>query len=77
MKIALRDYNNSRIHVDIPDDTEYIEGDVISGDMVMTYPFKVDTSDSRSMNFYDGTFHFTKDQFHLLDEDDFDVYDYI
>lgn len=77
MKITLRNYSNSRIHVDIPDDTEYIEGKVLSGDMVMTYPFYFDTSNERVMAFEDGYFHFDKDAFHLLDEDDFDIYDYI
>lgn len=77
MKIVLRNYNNSRIHVEIPDDTEYIEGKVVSGDMIMTYPFYVDTSDERVFAFDDGWFRFTKDQFHLLDKDDFNIYDYI
>lgn len=77
MKIALRNYNNSRIHVEIPDDTDYIEGEVVSGDMIMTYPFYVDTSNERVVAFEDGYFHFNKDEFYLLDKDDFNIYDYI
>lgn len=77
MEIILRDYNNTKIPVTIPDDTEYIEGVVISGDMVMDYPFDFDTSDSRTMSFFDGTFHFDREDFDLLERDDFNIYDYL
>jgi hypothetical protein len=38
MKITLLAWNGVSHEVNIPDDTEYIAGQVISGDMVLEYP---------------------------------------
>jgi hypothetical protein len=57
MKIRLLDYANVEHFVEIQDDTEVIRGQIISGDMVMTYPFRYDTgANTRRINYYDGEF---------------------
>lgn len=66
MKIRLLDYANVEHFVEIPDDTEVIRGEIISGDMVMTYPFRYDTGVNRVMNFYDGEFEFEAKDFEKL-----------
>ena len=68
MKIRLLDYKYDEHFVEIPDNTEEIVIEVISGDMVMTSPIHFDTSDSRVMNFRDGTAVLSRDKFHILDE---------
>lgn len=67
MKVRLLDYANTEHFVEIPDDTEEIVIDIISGDMVMKYPIYYDTSDCRMINFNDGTIYLKKDEFHKLD----------
>ena len=68
MKIRLLDFSGVEHFVEIPDDTNEITIKVISGDMVMTSPFRYDTSDDRLMNYYDGEFTLQKQDFHVLDE---------
>ena len=68
MKIRLLNYKGDEHFVKIPDDTDEIIIKVISGDMVMTSPFRYDTSDDRLMNYYDGEFTLQKQDFHVLDE---------
>lgn len=68
MKIRLLDYKYDEHFVEIPDDTEEIIIEVISGDMVMTSPIHFDTSDKRLMNFHDGTAILNKDKFYILNE---------
>lgn len=68
MKIRLLDYKYDEHFVEIPDDTEEIVINVISGDMVMTSPIHFDTSNTRIMNFNDGTIVLKKDEFYKLDE---------
>ena len=65
MKIRLLDWKGESHYVEIPDDTKVIGGEIISGDMVITYPIFYDTGkDTRIMHFHDGTF--------TIDEKDFD-----
>lgn len=45
MIIRIYDYNGKDKLVKIPDDCEYIEFDVLNGDMVLTYPIQVDACD--------------------------------
>lgn len=68
MKIRLLDYSGKEQFVEIPDNTQEIVIDILSGDMVMTYPVFFDTSRNRVMTFYDGSFIISKKDFHHLDE---------
>lgn len=79
MKITLRNWNNKRISIEIPDNTEYISGMVVSGDMVMEYPFHFDTDvfKNRMISFRDGSFKIERKDFSKLDADDFNIYDLI
>lgn len=63
MKIILRDYAGTPIECEVSDDCEYISGVILSGDMVMTEPYHLDTSNCRMMSFYDGEFHVSKNNF--------------
>lgn len=60
MKVRLLDYKDREYWVDIPENTEYLEGEIISGDMVLAKPVFFDTGDTeqckRTMNFFDGRF---------------------
>ena len=42
--------------------------EIISGDMVMTKPFFVDSSNDRTLNFYDGGAIISCDKFEKLNE---------
>lgn len=79
MKITLRNWNNQKIPVEISDDTEYISGMVVSGDMVMEYPFSFDADieGNRTMSFPDGSFKIERKDFSKLDAEDFDIYDLV
>lgn len=60
MRLRLLDYQANEYWIEIPDDTEYIEGEIISGDMVLAKPIFFDTGDTvqctRTKNFFDGEF---------------------
>lgn len=79
MKITLRNWKNDRFPVEIPDDTEYISGMIVSGDMVMEYPFYFDADvfGDRNISFPDGSFKIERKDFSKLDADDFDIYDLV
>lgn len=66
MTILLLDYTGQSHEVEIPDDTEYISGIVVSGDHILEYPFHFDTGKGRIMDFYDGSFKITKENFSKL-----------
>lgn len=69
MKITLLDWNGEKHYVEIPDDTTEINGEIISGDMVMYEPKYYDTGKkNRFIDFYDGSFTIKKENFHKLDE---------
>lgn len=56
-RVRLLDYAGREYWVDIPENTEYIEGEIISGDMVLKSPIEFDTGDgARWVNYYDGSF---------------------
>lgn len=53
--------------VKIPDDCEYIEFDILNGDMVLTYPIQVDACDEpRKWIENEGHYKLTKDKFNKL-----------
>lgn len=67
-KITLLDWEGKRFVVDIPDDTEVIRGEIISGDMVMHEPMHFDTGmQSRKIDFYDGDFEIFRKDFDKLE----------
>lgn len=66
MQIKLLDYANTPHYVEIPDNTDHVDIDVISGDMIMTYPINYDTGDGRSLDFYDGSVTIPRDKFDAL-----------
>lgn len=68
MKIRLLDYEDKEFFCEIPDDTQEIVINVISGDMVLVNPIYFDTSKFRIMNFNDGTIILKREDFHKLNE---------
>lgn len=69
MKIKLLDYASNVHEVEIDDNTDHIEGEIISGDTVMTYPIYYDTGKTtRTMNFYDGSFTIPAAKFAQMNE---------
>lgn len=67
MKIRLLDWDSVEHFVEIPDDTPFISGEIVSGDMVMLYPFRYDTgADTRTMSYYDGEFEVKAKDFERL-----------
>lgn len=64
MEIKLLDYCAKEYFVEIPDTTEYIYGEIISGDMILKEPKYFDTGlYTRTMNFYDGAFKIARKDF--------------
>lgn len=70
MKVRLLNWNSEETFVEIPDDTEEITIEIVSGDMIMTSPVYADSdvNHTRILQFTDGMFTLTKDQFHRLNE---------
>lgn len=69
MKIKLLSYSGVSHEVKIPDDTEYIAGQIISGDMVLEYPVHYDTgAKDRIMDFNDGSFRVAREDFDKLEK---------
>lgn len=69
MKITLLAWNGVSHEVNIPDDTEYITGQIISGDMVLEYPVHYDTgARNRIMDFNDGSFRVARKDFDKLEK---------
>lgn len=67
MIIRIYDYNGKGKLVKIPDDCEYIEFDILNGDMVLTYPIQVDACDEpRKWIENEGHYKLTKDKFNKL-----------
>ena len=78
MKIKLLNYAGVSHEVKIPDDTEYIAGQVISGDMVLEYPVHYDTgAKDRIMNFNDGSFRVVRKDFDKLEKltDSYEIFE--
>ena len=69
MTIQLLNYNGVSHRVKIPDDTEYIAGQIISGDMVLEYPVHYDIgATNRIMDFHDGSFRVERKDFNKLEK---------
>ena len=69
MKIKLLNYAGVSHEVKIPEDTEFIAGQVISGDMVLEYPVHYDTGAcDRIMDFNDGSFRIERKDFNKLEK---------
>ena len=79
MEISLLDYEGTKNIVEIPDDTEYISGVILNGDMVMEYPFHMDSSEHnpRTIDYYDGYFKIERKDFHKLNEEGASSYDFL
>lgn len=67
MEIQLLDYLGDPTMVDIGE-SDHVVIDVLSGDMVMTYPFYRDSSNCRNSDFYDGSATIYKKDFDKLNE---------
>lgn len=78
MKIRLLDYLNEEFFCEIPDNTEEITIQIISGDMVLIEPIHFDTSTTRIDDFDDGTYVIPKNKFHILNKinTSYDLEDY-
>lgn len=76
MTITLLDYAARSYKVEIPDNTEYISGIIVSGDQILEYPHHFDTGKGRMVDFYDGFFKITKENFSKLKtmEDPYDIF---
>lgn len=69
MKIKLLNYNGVSHEVKIPDDTKFIAGQIISGNMVLEYPVHYDTgATDRIMDFNDGSFIVARKDFDKLEK---------
>lgn len=78
MKIRLLDWDSVEHFVEIPDDTPYISGEIVSGDMVMLYPFRYDTgADTRIKDYHDGSFEVEAKDFERLNslKNSYDVWE--
>ena len=76
MKLRLLDYTGKEYFCEVPDNTEQVTINIVSGDMVMVDPVHFDTSNTRIMGFYDGTVTLSKEEFYKLDkvEDSYDLF---
>ena len=78
MKIKLLSYSGVSHEVKIPDDTEYIAGQVISGAMILEYPVHYDTgATNRIMDFNDGSFRVARKDFDKLEKltDSYEIFE--
>lgn len=67
MIIQLLDYLGKKHPVEIPDDTQELYIQIISGDMVLLDPVYYDTGkDSRVINFFDGEYIIERKYFDKL-----------
>ena len=75
MKLRLLDYAGKEYFCEVPDNTEQVTINIVSGDMVMVSPVYFDTSNTRIMSFHDGTVTLSKEEFYKLDkvEDSYDL----
>ena len=76
MKLRLLDYEGTEHFCEVPDNTEQVTINIVSGDMVMVSPVHFDTSNTRIMGFYDGTVTLSKEEFYKLDkvENSYDLF---
>ena len=77
MKIRLLDWENKEHYVEIPEYTEQIVVEVVSGDMILKSPIYYDTGRFRRMNFYDGSVTIKKEKFNEFNnvEDSYEIFE--
>ena len=77
MKIRLLDWENKEHYVEIPEDTEQIVVEIVSGDMILKFPKYYDTGRFRMMNFYYGSVTIQKDKFNEFNnvEDSYGIFE--
>lgn len=78
MKIKLLSYSGVSHEVKIPDETEFIAGQIISGDMVLEHPVHYDTgATNRIMDFNDGSFRVARKDFDKLEKltDSYEIFE--
>lgn len=78
MKIKLLSYSGVSYEVKIPDETEFIAGQIISGDTVLEYPVHYDTgATNRIMDFNDGSFRVARKDFDKLEKltDSYEIFE--
>lgn len=68
MKLRLLNYAGKASFYEVPDNTEQVTINIISGDMVMINPVHFDTGRDRTMSFYDGTVTLDKKEFYKLEK---------
>ena len=68
MKLRLLDYAGREYFCEVPDNTEQVIINIVSGDMIMVNPVHFDTSNTRIRCFYDGTVTLSKEKFYKLNE---------
>ena len=68
MKLRLLDYAGREYFCEVPDNTEQVIINIVSGDMIMINPVHFDTSNTRIRSFYDGTVTLSKEKFYKLNE---------
>lgn len=68
MKLRLLDFAGNEHFCEVPNNTEQVIIDIISGDMVIVDPIYFDTCKNRIFNYYDGTITLQKEKFHKLNE---------
>ena len=66
MKLRLLNYAGEEYFCEVPDNTEQVTINIISGDMVD--PVYFDTSNDRMIDFYSGTVILNKEEFHKLEK---------
>lgn len=73
--VILRDYKGRPTEVNVPANCKYIEGIILSGDMVMTSPFYKDSSNCRVSSYYDGKFCVERKNFEKMNQmtDSYDI----
>ena len=68
MKLRLLNYAGEEYFCEVPDNTEQVTINMISGDMVMVGPVYFDTSNDRIIDFYGGTIVLNKEKFYRLEK---------
>ena len=68
MKLRLLNYAGEERFCEVPNNTEQVTINIITGDMIMINPVYFDTSNDRMMDFYDRTIILNKEEFHKLEK---------
>lgn len=66
MKIKLINHIGGTLLVEVPDETKEIHIRLVSGDMVLTEPFYVDSYQERTTHYFNGSFLINRKDFERL-----------